>query len=122
MSSEVIEKVDDVISAAADGEDNNSSIANNNNEGGSKGVSALHDLIAGGVAGSMSVIVGRKFFLLYTAFKSIILRYTYAIYSYSREVHIHTYCVTYLISCAIYQYAKLYHSHINIQIYINRSI
>jgi len=62
MSSEVIEKVDDVISADRSG-DSNSSIANNNNEGGSKGgVSALHDLIAGGVAGSMSVIIGRKFF------------------------------------------------------------
>ena len=63
MSSEVIvEKVD--ISANDSG-DSNSSIVNNNNEGGGSkgGVSALHDLIAGGVAGSMSVIVGRKFFI-----------------------------------------------------------
>ena len=64
MSSEVIGKVD-VISADVD--DGDSSI-NNNEGGGSKGVSALHDLIAGGVAGSMSVIVGRKFFFIICCF------------------------------------------------------
>lgn len=73
MSSEVIEKLDGV--SADDSGDSNSSIANNNNEGGSKGVSALHDLIAGGVAGSMSVIVGRKFF-----YYILLSKVSYAIY------------------------------------------
>ena len=71
MSSEVIEKVD----ISTDSGDSNSSVANNNNEGGNKGVSALHDLIAGGVAGSMSVIVGRKFF-----YYILLSKVSYAIY------------------------------------------
>ena len=80
MSSEVIEKVD----ISTDSGDSNSSVANNNNEGGSKGVSALHDLIAGGVAGSMSVIVGRKF-LYYILLSKV----SYAIYVHMCGAHLY---------------------------------
>ena len=91
MSSEVIEKVD--VSTDS-GVDSNSSIAtNNNNEGGSKGVSALHDLIAGGVAGSMSVVVGRKFFYYILLSKVSYCNYVHmcgAHLYHSREIRIHT--------------------------------
>ena len=43
---------------------NDGTATNDNNDGGGgggAGVSAMHDFIAGGVAGSASVIVGRKY-------------------------------------------------------------
>jgi len=118
MSSEVIEKVDVISADVNSGVDSNSSIGV-----GSKGVSALHDLIAGGVAGSMSVIVGRKFFIIYCFQKYHIAIYICHLYQFSRSTH--TYILCYLSHCMCYLSYNMLNYIILTQIqiyYKNRSI
>ena len=65
--SEVIreETIDDDGGGRSSSTDDNATTTINE---GKAGVSALHDLIAGGVAGSASVIVGRKFIIIDTLY------------------------------------------------------
>lgn len=70
---------DVVTTITASNNSSSSSSSGNNSSGSSSGtnaeISAMHDFIAGGVAGSASVIVGREFIIFQTDFEEIKMSY-----------------------------------------------